>query len=80
MNGLEDIKFMKNSSSWPRWPLLPIKRRGNPSPECALLLADEGPVIHKVDLYTVTEESIKTAPVERFDSFEAIVSAGWRVD
>lgn len=78
---MNDLQMMQNQDDWPRWPILPVKRRvKNSSPECAVMVAGEGPVVRKIGLYDLTQESIEKAPKETFPTFQALVAAGWIVD
>lgn len=83
-----DLAMVQDPNSWPRWPILPVKRPVKGSfPECGSLFADGKPAIYRIGLYQLgdkpgTTYAEKFAGVERleFPSFEAMLAAGWEVD
>lgn len=84
-----DIQRMQLLTKWPCWPWLPMKRGDHIAGmqlACMhadhVLSADGKPRLFHV---TVTEAGRywlpgPTLPFEEFDSLEAIVAAGWRID
>lgn len=83
----EDLEFMRKPTKWPRWPLLPLKRpRGSGQmPECGFMVAEKGILTTVFRGYIWDNESVKLAirsgkDSKTYDSYEAIVADGWRVD
>lgn len=91
----EDLKMMRSSLTWPRWPVLPLVDRERQA--SALLFANARPVIYAGSLYRLGDshpamaggqghrsqtwaEVLATCSRSEFESFEAIVAAGWEVD
>lgn len=84
-----ELKMMQTPDDWPCWPVLPLKKWDEKSHtyDCAILFADGKPVVIKADLFLLNEEpgntwgeKLKNKERIPFDSFDAIVVAGWRVD
>jgi hypothetical protein len=79
-DSLRHIAMMQNPDRWPVWPYLPLKRYPASGP------MQTGYLVHATDArFTVFLGLIAFArPMddarETFDSFEAIVAAGWEVD
>lgn len=70
-----DLAFMQNPDQWPRYPRLPLKRRGNidlSDPHAlALLVADGQPTIYFGNLYLEAEKIIDLERRE-YASFQAL--------
>lgn len=77
-----NLRFMKSSDKWPRWPLLPIKQRGEPGfPNVGFLVCGAGPVVHRGAIFAVNPgDRWDSFSREMYESFEALYAAGWRVD
>ena len=79
-----DIQFMKNPMEWPRWPVLPLVKRGE-SLACGFLLAErDGSVqIFKVYLgyiYELPKKKVSDFEFKTYESAEAVSEDGWVVD
>lgn len=75
----EHMAFMADPDRWPRWPLLPVKRYKDDTLETGYLIEMKG------SKYVVYQNTIfcadpRTDAHFRYESFEAIVADGWRVD
>lgn len=72
----DEIAFMKNDLGWPLlW--LPLKRRPNENPNCGVLV-DPKPWVYLVNLYAT--QNINEAEILKYQDWEALYDAGWRVD
>lgn len=79
-----DIQFMKNPMEWPRWPVLPLVKRGERL-SCGFLLAEgDGSVqIFKVYLgymYELSKKKVSEFEFKTYESAEAVSEDGWVVD
>lgn len=76
----QDLAMMRDSSRWPYWPILPLKRYG------ALGQADHGFLWAEGGLRIFAREALDDStaidqlPYETFASLEAMLDAGWTVD
>ena len=83
-----DLEMMKQPDYWPRWPLLPVKRRvKHSSPDTGLLFANGKPIIYTVNMFQLDDlpgktwgEKLANGEKIEFTSFEEMVAAGWEVD
>ncbi len=79
---LDDAAMMRNQSSWPAWPVLPVKKYNKPGemPDVGTMFAGQTKVF-KCNMFDLsgTEDLTK---LDSFDypSVEAIIADGWRVD
>jgi hypothetical protein len=70
---------------WPLWPLLPMKRwvEGEGYQE-GLIAANNKPVVFRANIFALQKGMLSEAlaPFDKieYDSFEALVDDGWRVD
>lgn len=78
------------SLKWPRWPILPMKKR-NPSggfPDLGFLHADnardaDGVKLYGTDIHSFAEMTIeqrKAVAVTEFATVDALLAAGWEID
>lgn len=77
------LKFMRDPNEWPRWPLLPMKRRGarGQFPDCGFLVTGQGPVIHRAAIYQVEVGTRwDSFSREMYESFERLYDSGWEID
>lgn len=86
-NEATDIHFMKNPANWPLWPVLPLKRSGQPRQELGFLVAEEvlidTPRVFRVFVGYIYDLQTKTlAEFEKIDypNAEAVSADGWIVD
>ncbi len=76
------LEFMKTPGKWPAWPFLPLKRSLDQRPCMGLLIESDGnvlPVVILRNLFDYETPLSKCQKVE-YDSLEALVADGWRVD
>lgn len=92
----DDREFILNPVLWPRWPLLPLKRRNDKNPpfDCGLLIAVDpakgklATTVFCAYLFglqngkTIKELLIDNPNVERieYDNVDALLADGWVVD
>jgi nucleoside 2-deoxyribosyltransferase len=85
----EDLKLMKDHTSWAIWSMLPVKKMpdNGEMPECGFLLATGKPIVYLRNMYDLQDMGITTIKeiMEKIDgkdypSFEDIVNDGWIVD
>lgn len=73
----KDIEMIYNPHLWPAYPILPMVRRVQGQlPECAIIIAGGGTKLYHTNMYMEGKDEVITA----FDSFEAILDAGWEID
>lgn len=71
------IAFMSDPNEWVSLTLCcPIKRWSKDNGMETAYLIGDGPIIYHGNIFARTRED----RAEKFDSFEAIYDAGWRVD
>ncbi len=73
-----NILFIKDLNRWPRWPYLPIKRSVSSGwPELAFLYADNNTLVQRANnpFWPGSEGESTT-----YESVEALVADGWKVD
>lgn len=83
-----DLEGMKSPGSWPRWPVLPLKRRdrAESGPEMGILAVrglDEKPepIVYRTNMFEATSwEKLDENPKYTYESFEALQADGWVVD
>jgi hypothetical protein len=73
------IRFMEDIDHWPKWPVLPVKRRTKNDTEIGILWAEKKPIIYLVNMYNIPPDLTK-APQISYESFQALVFDGWVVD
>lgn len=88
-DGSRDLALLMDQMSWPRWPLMPLKRYPSRSksqgnwPDFAVALADtderKPTILLDASLFGDPEDWKKCEKKE-YDSWEAVVADGWRVD
>lgn len=79
-----DLAFMQSPDEWPRWPLLPLVRRGmhfNDPDGCAFQFADGRPVIYIGVIYMLPKaegqtwgEMLSGLKQREFTSFEELAA------
>lgn len=69
--------MMLDPQRWPRWPWLPIKRRGHnqPGTECAAIYADD-----TVEGEPVTVKFPRPGQPKVYTDVDAVLDDGWIVD
>lgn len=80
----DDLSFMQTSDNWPRYPILPIKRKNNDIGfwDCAILFADGRPIVYHCNMFQLADKTLTLESCKKntYDSFEALVADGWIVD
>jgi hypothetical protein len=81
----EEVGFIKTVEMWPLYPVLPMKHRnryqpGHPKDQgLGVMVAGQGPKVWLVDLFQLDTLGPETPALE-FESYEALVAAGWMGD
>lgn len=72
--------MLRDEDMWPRWPVLPLKRRQADNVQPGLLYSGQGPVVFLTYMYKLS--SVKLTDVEhiRYENYEALRADGWVVD
>lgn len=77
----DDLKMMADDTRWPLWPRLPIKRTVDGKQQFAVLAfgvtRDGQRVIYHANAFDKWKPE---TPHTIYDSHEAILADGWRVD
>lgn len=88
----DDIEMMRRPLNWPRWPVLPLKRRKDGDMECGVLFSASAapgakPAVYKVGLHRIDGKAGETwgevlGRYEKYeyDNLQAVISDGWEVD
>ena len=84
----EDLKIINNPDEWPHEVLLPLKNRTTAQPgdmpDDAFLVRGSGPKLYMENLFELKDgpllPQLVGLPVLEFESFEAMLKAGWEVD
>ena len=78
-----DLEMMNTPSKWGRWPLLPVVRDYKSDPNSGVMVYGILRVYH-VNLWElgtgVLAEILRDVPSVEYDSLEAIIEDGWKVD
>jgi hypothetical protein len=80
-----DLEMIRHPGQWPAWPKLPLSHPVQREPSCPFLgqlgfLLDQSGPPYIVFLGCMFEVDPATAPTIRFETIEALLEAGWRVD
>src|SRR4051812_43545449 len=78
------LEFLRTPDEWPNWPLCPVKKRLITNVANDVGLVAEGPsgpepVVFLCNLWRVKEDFANAVQV-KYESLEALVADGWRVD
>lgn len=74
----DDVRMVQTPADWPMWPYLPLKR---PDHVAGVMFGDPpagGP--YTVYLTNMWRPDLANAETEVYDTPEALVDAGWKVD
>ena len=76
----KSIEFMKHPDLWPRWPILPVVIRGSDPKSGVMIELNKRvePIVYEGYMFDMA--NINDMPPIEYDSFEALVDAGWEVD
>lgn len=77
----EEVRFIKEESLWPFWPVLPVKKVGDPDRPCAIVIAGRFSTVILMNLFELSTgplgEQIKDREKIKYESVEAMVHDGW---
>lgn len=80
----DHLAMMKDSSRWPCWPFLPLKRGNNELKDknLGVLVSGYGPKVFHQYLFDLpsTIEKLESSPNTEYSSFEELLADGWVVD
>lgn len=86
---LTDAEMIGDPDRWPRWPVLPVKRRVGGDSVMGIVFADADlrdrhPAVYELNMYhiegTVAECKAKAKAKHEYASIDALVTDGWVVD
>lgn len=82
---MNDVKMMEQPLNWPHWPVLPLVRWEDRQPTYGFLVAQEGMLntVHYGSIYDVELVNLAMrgqGKSQSYESKEAIVKDGWKVD
>jgi hypothetical protein len=84
--------MMQNPRGWPRYPILPVKKRPlQPGewPTCGIMTSATGANVYEISIYNLEttpdiakwlEENVPPEKIHKFESFDVAIMAGWVVD
>jgi hypothetical protein len=80
-----DLKMISEPNEWPNVIILPLVNREERNlPRCAFLVRGDGPNLYKKNMFELVGgpllPQLADVPTTEFESFEAILEAGWEVD
>ncbi|MFH1031162.1 MAG: hypothetical protein V1767_01125 [Chloroflexota bacterium] len=79
------LAMMRDPNRWSAWPILPLVKydpsKSKIDGESGFIIENPGVkhTVFKGNVFSLPED-FTTLPQEKFESFEAMVEAGWRVD
>jgi hypothetical protein len=80
----KDLETVQTPARWPYQIVLPLKRNidGLPLTQIGCIIKDEGPKVLLTNMFALptNAEALMEIPVEEYNSFEAMIDDGWRVD
>lgn len=85
----ESLRIMQTPPGWFMWPVLPVKRRkpdgGWPDLGIMIDVDEHRHKVFRVGLYSLKknvplEEQLHGIEVDRYESLEEVIEAGWVVD
>lgn len=78
----DDAEMMRRPNLWPRWPVLPLKRRSAETgfPETGMLVEASDVPLTTVLVGTIFDADVFALPRKEYESADAIVADGWIVD
>jgi hypothetical protein len=71
------LDMMNNPGRWPRWPFLPLVNEDN---RLGILLDSGKEKIVLLSNLFLMPQSYEDAELIKYQSYEAVYEAGWRVD
>lgn len=79
----DELAMMNDPERWPAYPRLPLKKRGAQDATLGFLVAHGAhgvePVVYLANLFAQVPDW-NAVPQEKFESFDALLDAGWVVD
>jgi len=78
-----DLKMILSPNDWPKWPLLPMKRHGDRSPNCGIIIGDpskQGTVYFVPGAYIFRLNEEQTTRDGIMVSAVSLLNEGWQVD
>ena len=72
--------MMASPDYWGRWPLLPIKRDIGKDREVGVLLDRKPYLVYLVNLWAIPEDTLEGMPFIEYESIDAVLADGWKVD
>jgi hypothetical protein len=80
----ESLAMMQEPNRWPKWPVLPVKRRHDKGgPECGLMIEGR-PTVYIANMFTLTPGALmpqlETTQSFGYPSYNDLVNDGWIVD
>jgi hypothetical protein len=81
----EDLSIIKDTANWPQVVVFPLVNRGKPRDEqCAFLVRGNGPKLYHKNMFELETGALDPQLIgvktTTFDSFEAMLEAGWDAD
>lgn len=75
----EQINILKNPNNWPWWPYLSLKRYDGEDLILAYLWGDPRPplVVYRGNIFSASDGDPE---IDRYNSAEQLLAAGWQVD
>jgi len=81
---VRDREMMSDPTTWPNWPLLPVKRYEDNDIECAVIRAVQGQMtwVVCVSFWGLVDksETLEGAKVLKYESLDKLLADGWVVD
>lgn len=80
-DNVTDLEKIKDQDSWPIWPILPLKRKDNSlqNKNLGFLHVQTPLVIYHAYIFDLPA-TLEGVPQTKYESIEALLADGWRVD
>lgn len=81
-------QWLENDYDWPNWPYQTLKRRKDHQLECGIITNNNPTCVYLCNIFLIPEGGLQAKDEndeyivkhERYESFDAMLDAGWEVD
>jgi len=75
-----ELDMMTSPQKWPQWPQLPVKRHRDGQSDFGVMVEDVGGVVPDVYRKNLFQKFTQDTPKTSYESMDALLADGWRVD
>lgn len=76
----QDFNMVMDDSGWPRWPVLPMKRKRGGNVEFGVVIAGSRRIVYLCSIFNTKGISDGTAEKVEYEAVEEMLADGWIVD